>query len=95
MGGTKIQTVILRDDEVVGSERVPTPQTGESGDVIEAIVGTIHASLEQASADQADLGGVGIGSPGKIDAAAGVVGRLRHCAVEAHPGEGATAKPPR
>lgn len=73
LGGTKIQTVALRDEKVVGSARVLTPQTGDPGDVIEAIVGTIRASLETAGVSDADLRGVGIGTPGEVDAKAGAV----------------------
>jgi len=73
LGGTKIQTVVLRDGEVVGSARVPTPQTGAADDVIDAIAGTIHAALEQAALEPPDLRAVGVGTPGEIDSAAGVV----------------------
>lgn len=73
LGGTKIQTVALRDEQVVGSARMLTPQTGAAGDVIDAIVGTIRASLEAAGVSDADLRGVGIGTPGEVDAKAGAV----------------------
>jgi len=73
LGGTKIQTVVLRDEKVVGSARVLTPQTGVPEDVIDAIVGTIRTSLEAAQATEADLGAIGIGTPGEVDAKAGAV----------------------
>jgi len=73
VGGTKIQTVVLHDNKVVGSSRVLTPSTGKPGDVINAIVQTIGASLEQASADESALAAVGVGIPGEIDAGAGAV----------------------
>jgi glucokinase len=73
LGGTKIQTVVLRNEEVVGSARVLTPQTGDPGDVIDAIVGTIRTSLEAADTAESDLRGIGIGTPGEVDAAAGAV----------------------
>jgi len=73
LGGTKIQTVVLRDGEVVGSARVLTPQSGQAGDVIEAVAGTIHAALEQAVLEPPDLRAIGIGTPGEIDSRAGVV----------------------
>ena len=73
LGGTKIQTVVLRDGEVAGSSRVRTPRTGIPRDAIEAIVGTIRTSLEQASAGESDLHAVGVGSPGEIDQAEGAV----------------------
>ena len=73
VGGTKIQAVALREGEVAGSARVPTPQTGAAGDVIGAIAGTIRASLEQAAVEPADLRAIGVGTPGEIDSAAGAV----------------------
>ncbi|MDP9341390.1 MAG: ROK family protein [Actinomycetota bacterium] len=72
LGGTKIQTALLRSRTVAGSTRVPTPQTGPA-DVVTAIVGTIRDALKQAGAPATDLGGVGIGSPGEIDGEAGAV----------------------
>ncbi len=72
LGGTKIQTVLLRDRAVVGSSRVLTPQSG-AGAVIAAIVDTVDKSLAAAGADRAGLAAVGIGSPGTIDADAGTV----------------------
>jgi glucokinase len=72
LGGTKIQTVVLRRGTVVGQSRVPTPQTGRPGEVITAIAGTIRDSLGQAGRP-GSLQRIGIGTPGEIDAASGVV----------------------
>ncbi len=72
LGGTKIQTVALRDKQVVGSERVLTPATS-ADDVIAAIVSAATAALTSAGATLRDVAGVGIGSPGHIDAAHGIV----------------------
>lgn len=73
LGGTKIQTVLLRGEQVVGSSRVLTPQSGADA-VIAAVVDSIKASLAAAGARTASLGAVGIGSPGTIDAGSGTVG---------------------
>jgi glucokinase len=72
LGGTKIQSVVLRNRATVGSSRVPTPQTG-ADDVIAAIVQAVKDSLSQAGAAVKDLRGVGIGTPGEIDADRGQV----------------------
>jgi len=72
LGGTKIQTVVLRGMDVVGSDRIETPQSGVD-DVVAAIVTTIDGSLAQADAERGELAGVGIGSPGEIDAETGEV----------------------
>ena len=73
LGGTKIQTVVLRGMQVVGSARVPTAQSGVADNVVQALVGTIHVAMQQAGAATNALAGVGIGSPGEIDIQAGVV----------------------
>jgi glucokinase len=73
VGGTKIQTVVVAAEEVKGDHRELTPQSGKTEDVVDAIAGTIRASLEAAGAAAGDLGGVGIGIPGDIDKKAGVV----------------------
>jgi predicted NBD/HSP70 family sugar kinase len=73
LGGTKIQTVVLHGEEIVGSSRVLTPQTGDPADVIDAIVGSIRTSLDAAAAPDRELGGIGIGTPGEIDVNAGAV----------------------
>jgi len=75
LGGTKIQTVVVRDHEVAGSCRVLTPQAGAAAAVIEAIAGTIREALQGAGADSADLAGIGIGTPGEVDSASGAVSR--------------------
>jgi glucokinase len=75
LGGTKIQTVVLRDREVAGSARMLTPHTGSAADVIAAIASTVAESLEQAGAEPSALAGLGIGTPGEIDPEAGVVVR--------------------
>jgi glucokinase len=72
LGGTKIQTVLVRGGKVVAEERVPTPQTGDAQDVIDAIARTIRGSQEQPGADGA-IQRIGVGTPGEIDAAAGAV----------------------
>lgn len=72
LGGTKIQTVVLRGAKVIGRCRVPTPQSG-TADVIAAIVHSIAESSRQAGCSPYDLGGAGIGSPGDVNAESGVV----------------------
>jgi glucokinase len=71
LGGTKIQSVILRDGKVVASARSATPQTGVAEDVIGAIAETIRSALGKTASG--GLKGIGIGSPGEVDAAAGAV----------------------
>lgn len=71
LGGTKIQTVIMRSGRIVGGARVPTPQTG-AADVVDAIASAVRHSLHDAGVADA-IAAVGIGSPGEINPEAGVV----------------------
>jgi glucokinase len=65
LGGTKIETVVSRAQQVVGSARLQTPQTG-SDDVLRTIEESIRSALQAASATVDALGAVGVGSPGVI-----------------------------
>jgi glucokinase len=74
LGGTKIQTVIVDDEHVVSAQvRLPTPKEGGPQAVADAIVGTIRDAAAQAGIEPSALAGIGIGSPGTIDDAAGTV----------------------
>jgi len=64
LGGTKIQTIVARDGDVLGSARLPTP--AESADAVAAaIVDSIRSALAAAQTATDALAAVGIGSPGR------------------------------
>lgn len=69
LGGTKIQTAVVRGTEVVGSNRVPTPRTGPDK-VIDAIESSVRAALDGVADG---IRALGIGTPGRIDRATGTV----------------------
>ena len=70
LGGTKIQAVVIDDEGAVkGQERLPTPTKGGPADVAAAMATSVRTAAEQAGVETGDLAGVGIGSPGVIDAA--------------------------
>jgi glucokinase len=70
LGGTKIQTVVMRSGEVLGRARVATPQTG-AADVAAAVIASVGSALADAGWSTQALAGVGIGAPGRV--AGGVV----------------------
>jgi glucokinase len=74
LGGTKIQTVIVRARRVIGQSRVPTPHTGPT-DVVHAIAGTITTALHGAGAPRTELRAIGIGTPGEVDSETGTVAK--------------------
>jgi glucokinase len=74
LGGTKVQAVIIGDgDAVVGSARQPTPTSGGPDDVAVAMAEALSEAASQAGVATAELAGVGVGSPGAVDDAAGTV----------------------
>jgi glucokinase len=85
LGGTKIQAVLLDGRRsVVADVRRPTPQGGGPQGVIEELAATLAEACAQVGVEARDLPGVGVGSPGAIDARRGIVSDARNL-----PGEGA------
>ena len=79
LGGTKIQAVIVDDsNEVLGDARHPTPTTGGPETVCAELADTLADAAAAAGIDPAKLKGVGVGSPGAIDAEAGTVAQARN-----------------
>jgi glucokinase len=79
LGGTKIQAVIVDGDHAVrGEARVPTPTTGGPADVVAAMAGALRQSAEAAGVQTGELEGVGVGSPGDVDADKGTVTSARN-----------------
>jgi glucokinase len=74
LGGTKIQAVVVDDaGNVAGEARLPTPTTGGPADVAHEIVNALRGAATAADIEMSALEGIGIGSPGKVDDAAGTV----------------------
>jgi glucokinase len=74
LGGTKIQVVVVDDDnEVAGQSRHPTPTTGGPRDVADAIALALREASDGARVETGSLSGIGVGSPGKVDHGAGTV----------------------
>ncbi len=69
LGGTKIQTAVVDQTRaVLGSARQPTPTSGGPADVAAAMAGTMREALADAKLEPDALAGVGVGSPGTIEA---------------------------
>ena len=79
LGGTKIQVVVVDERfEVLGEERIPTPTEGGPQDVADAIAGAVRSAASSAGVEPAELSGIGVGSPGEADAAAGTIAGARN-----------------
>ena len=79
LGGTKIEAIVVDDDNtVLASSRHPTPSTGGPPDVAREIVAAMKAACQAAGVEPGGLKGIGIGSPGVIDEAAGTVSTARN-----------------
>jgi glucokinase len=83
LGGTKIQTVIVDEHhQVLGQSRHPTPKDGGPQGVADGIVAALREALDAAAAEPAQLEGIGIGSPGTSDDAAGTVTQARNVTAD-------------
>src|SRR5262252_6917544 len=75
LGGTKIEVLIVdREREVLGRARRPTPAKGGAAAVVAEVARAVEDAADAAAVRLDGLTGVGVGSPGAVDAAAGTVG---------------------
>jgi glucokinase len=79
LGGTKIQAVVVdARNEILGDARRPTPTSGGPEAVCAELADTLADAAAAAGIDPGKLAGVGVGSPGAIDAEAGTVAQARN-----------------
>ncbi len=79
LGGTKIQVAVLdANDQLLGQSRHPTPQKGGPQAVSDQIVAAVREACDGASINPSSLVGVGVGSPGLVNAGAGTVEDARN-----------------
>ncbi|MCE9594001.1 MAG: ROK family protein [Planctomycetes bacterium] len=76
LGGTKIQAVIVdHEHRVLGEMRTSTPHEGGPSDVAATMAATLGEAAKLAGVETSALLGVGVGSPGFVDARNGTVAR--------------------
>ena len=79
LGGTKIEAIVVDSgNTVLGSSRHPTPSTGGPPDVAAELIAAMKGACQAAGTEPSALVGIGIGSPGVIDEAAGAVSTARN-----------------
>jgi glucokinase len=79
LGGTKIQAVVVDEQHAVkGEARTPTPASGGPQDVADAMAKALQGAAQAAGVAPAKLKGIGAGSPGIVDTAAGTVASARN-----------------
>ena len=79
LGGTKIQTVIVNGrGTVVAEARRPTPRSGGPAAIVAEMAATLVEAAEANGLDPRKIDGVGVGSPGAIDAKKGTVSSARN-----------------
>jgi glucokinase len=76
LGGTKVDAIVVDDGhEIHGRARRPTPTEGGPPAVIHELAAVMREAASAAGIELAALAGVGVGAPGKVDAAAGTLAR--------------------
>jgi glucokinase len=79
LGGTKIQAAIVGDDhEVLGAKRDQTPLQGGPEAIAAKMVAVMRDAAAQAGVATGELAGIGVGSPGSVDNAAGTVSSAKN-----------------
>ncbi len=79
LGGTKIEAIVVdSEQQVVGQAREPTPTAGGPPKVAKAMVAAMESAADWAGVKTSSLIGVGVGSPGDVDEAAGTVANARN-----------------
>ena len=79
LGGTKIQAVVVDSgNAVLGQARLPTPTAGGPANVVAAMAEAVAEASREAGVETSALAGVGVGSPGVVDSAAGTVSEARN-----------------
>jgi glucokinase len=83
LGGTKIQAVVVDDAHtVLGQSRQPTPNSDGPNGVLTAMADAMRSAAAGAGVQPGQLAGVGVGSPGTVDSAAGTVANARNVAPD-------------
>ncbi len=79
LGGTKIQAVVVDGRwKVLGQSRRPTPTEGGPEDVAAQMAESLQQAAREAGIATSALAAVGVGSPGEVDGATGVVSQARN-----------------
>jgi glucokinase len=74
LGGTKILTgVVDFEHRIMGRAKRPTPAKEGAEAILKAIIDCADEALAEAAVSRGQLAGIGIGSPGPLDAQAGVI----------------------
>ena len=74
MGGTKILSAVIdADGNILGTAKVPTKADKGASEVIDRIADSIRKAIDKSGVDSESIQAVGIGAPGPLDPATGVV----------------------
>ena len=69
LGGTKIDAIVVDDgNEARGKARRETPRSGGPPAVVRELAATLREAAAAAGVEPSELAGVGVGSPGEVDA---------------------------
>lgn len=79
LGGTKIQAIVVDSAHaVLGEARRPTPREDGPQGVADAMAEALREAADAAGVETDELKGVGVGSPGEIEASSGVVSHAKN-----------------
>jgi glucokinase len=74
LGGTKIlAAVVAADNTILGRSKAPTPAHEGGPAIVQAIIACADEALADARVGRGDIAAAGVGSPGPLDPATGVI----------------------
>src|SRR4051812_22560729 len=74
LGGTKILAgVVDAENRILGRAKRSTPAKEGGAEIVRAVVDCIETALDESAVARSTVAGIGIGSPGPLDAEAGVI----------------------
>jgi glucokinase len=75
LGGTKVLAAVVHtgDEAILGRSKKATPAREGGAAILDAIVAAVDEALDEAGVARGEIAGVGVGSPGPIDADSGVI----------------------
>jgi glucokinase len=73
IGGSKVAVLVVAPDDTVLARRSVAAASSEPDEAIDQIAGVIRDAVTEAGATMADVAAIGIGVPGRVDAASGDV----------------------
>ncbi len=73
LGGTKILSALLKDNEIIDRYKEPTKRTGKVDPIVNGITNSVKQLLKKNSIDEKEVKAVSLGVPGTVNPFTGII----------------------